>query len=425
VDVKAEEVRALGLGFTYYFFILSAYYVIRPIRDDFGAAGGIENLPWMFTGTLVTMLIANALFAALVAKFSRRRFIPIAYRFFIANLLIFLVLLMTISKGNQVWVGRAFFVWTSVFNLFVISVFWAFMVDVFSSDQGKRLFGFISVGGTLGAILGAAITATLVRKIGTLNLLVVSAVLLELSAQCVRLFPKTIAEPGVSSKKKAVEESPVGGGIWSGIVHNASSPYLLGISAYMLLYALTSTLLYFQQVGIAASAYADRSARTAFFAQIDLLVNVLTVLVQAFLTGRLLKWFGVGVTLAILPALSFVGFTTMGVVPTLALLVIFLTLRRAGNFAIARPARETLFTVVSREDKYKAKNFIDTVVYRTGDQIGAWSSGALSWSGLGLTGVSFVAAPIAAVWLIVSFWLGRRQSEMAREVQSPHSGSAA
>jgi AAA family ATP:ADP antiporter len=239
------------------------------------------------------------------------------------------------------------------------------------------------------------------------------------------MFPKTIALPDLAIKTKDTAEAPVGGGIWSGIVHNASSPYLLGISTYMLLYALTSTLLYFQQVGIAASAYPDRSARTAFFAQIDLLVNILTVLVQAFLTGRLLKWFGVGVTLAILPALSVVGFTTMGVVPTLALLVIFLTLRRAGNFAIARPARETLFTVVSREDKYKAKNFIDTVVYRTGDQIGAWSSGALTWSGLGLTGVSFVAAPIAAVWLVVSLWLGKRQSEMAREGQRSHSGSPA
>lgn len=425
VDVRAAEVRALGLGFAYYFLILSAYYVIRPIRDDFGVAGGIENLPWMFTATLVTMLIANALFAALVARFSRRRFIPIAYRFFIANLLIFLVLLLTISKGNQVWVGRAFFVWTSVFNLFVISVFWAFMVDVFNADQGKRLFGFISVGGTLGAIAGAAITASTVRKIGTVNLFLVSAVLLELSAQCVRLFPKTIAGVSVSNEKKNVEETPVGGGIWAGIVHNVSSPYLLGISTYMLLYALTSTLLYFQQVGIAAAAYPDRAARTAFFAQIDLLVNILTVLVQIFLTGRLLKWFGVGVTLAILPALSVVGFTAMGARPTLLLLVIFLTLRRAGNFAIARPARETLFTVVSREDKYKAKNFIDTVVYRTGDQIGAWSSRALSWSGLGLTGVSFVAAPIAAVWLFVSLWLGRRQSAMAIKVQIDERGSAA
>jgi len=423
--VKPAELRALALGFIYYFLILSSYYVIRPIRDDFGAAGGIENLPWMFTGTLVVMLIANALFSALVARFSRRRFIPIAYRFLIANLLIFLVLLMTISRANQVWVGRAFFVWTSVFNLFVISVFWAFMVDVFSSDQGKRLFGFISVGGTLGAIVGAAITAGLVQRAGTLALLVICAALLELSAQCVRFFPGTFAGAGPSLKKKAVVDAPVGGRIWAGIVHNIRSPYLLGICAYMLLYALTSTLLYFQQVGIAASAFTDRGARTAFFAKIDLVVNVLTILCQAFLTGRLLKWFGVGVTLAILPAFSMVGFMSMGLAPTLALLVIFLTLRRAGNFAIARPARETLFTVVSREDKYKAKNFIDTVVYRAGDQIGAWTSPVLGWLGLGLTGVSFVAAPIAAVWLVVSLWLGKKQSAMAREPQPNSGGSAA
>ena len=425
VEVKAEEVRALGLGFIYYFLILSSYYVIRPIRDDFGAAGGIENLPWMFTGTLVTMLIANALFAALVARFSRRRFIPIAYRFLIANLLIFFVLLLTISKGQQVWVGRAFFVWTSVFNLFVLSVFWAFMVDVFNSDQGQRLFGFISVGGTLGAIVGAAITAGLVQKVGSLTLLLVSAALLELSTQCVRFFPNTFTGGASSIEKRTDAESPVGGRMWAGIVHNLRSPYLLGICAYMLLYSITSTVLYFQQVGIAASAFTDRSARTAFFAEIDLLVNVLSVLTQAFLTGRLLKWLGVGVTLAILPALSIVGFTAMGVAPTLALLVIFLTLRRSGNIAIARPARETLFTVISREDKYKAKNFIDTVVYRAGDQIGAWTSPVLGWLGLGLTGVSFVAAPIAAIWLFVSLWLGRKQSSMAREPQPNSSGSAA
>jgi len=417
VDVQALEIRALFLGFVYYFLILSSYYIIRPIRDDFGAAGGIENLPLMFTGTLVAMLIANALFSALVARFSRRRFIPIAYRFFISNLLIFFMLLLLVPKQNQVWVGRAFFVWTSVFNLFVVSVFWAFMVDAFSSNQGKRLFGFVSVGGTLGAIVGAAITATLVRKIGTINLLLVSAVLIELGAQCVRLFPNTFQAPKTAGAIKVTTELPVGGGIWAGIVHNFSSTYLLGISAYMLLYSITSTLLYFQQIGIATHAFADRGARTAFFAEIDLAVNVLTIIVQLFLTGRLLKWLGVGVTLAILPALSVVGFASMGIAPTLVLLVGFLTLRRAANFAVARPARETLFTVISREDKYKAKNFIDTIVYRTGDQIGAWTNKALDLLGLSLRGVSLIAAPIAVLWLFVSLWLGRQQVRMTREEQ--------
>ena len=408
VDVRAEEVRALFLGFIYFFLILSSYYVIRPIRDDFGVAGGVENLPLMFTATLLVMLIANALFSSLVARFSRRRFIPIAYRFLIANLLIFFVLLLVISKAHQVWLGRAFFVWTSVFNLFVVSVFWAFMVDVFNTDQGKRLFGFISVGGTLGAIVGAALTATLVRKVGTLYLLLIAAVLLELGAQCVRRFPTP------SDTKRP--ESPVGGSIWAGIAHSFRSPYLLGICAYMLLYSITSTILYFQQVGIAARVFTDRAARTAFFAEVDLVVNILTILAQLFITGRLLKWFGVGATLAILPALSVLGFISIGIAPALTLLVVFLTLRRAGNFAFARPARETLFTVISREDKYKAKNAIDTVVYRTGDQIGAWLDPISRWLGLGFTGFSFVAAPLAAVWLFVSVWLGRKQVRMASEV---------
>ena len=416
VDVKAAEVRALFLGFIYYFLIFSSYYVIRPIRDDIGAANGIDKLPWLFTGTMIAMLFANALFAALVVKFSRRLFIPIAYRFLITNLLIFFGLLLMLSKEHQVWVGRAFFVWTSVFNLFVVSVFWAFMVDVFSTEQGKRLFGFISVGGTLGAIVGAAITALLVRRIGSLNLLLISAVLLELGVQCVRLFPTTF-ESSASAKKRDGAETPIGGSIWAGIVHNIKSPYLLGICAYMFLYATTSTLLYFQQVDIAAHAFADRAARTAFFAKIDLVVNVLAILGQAFLAARLIKWLGVGVTLALLPAMSVIGFTALGVGPTLVLLVGFLTLRRATDFALARPARETLFTVVSREDKYKAKNLIDTLVYRGGDQFGAWSNKLMDRLGLGLAGISFVAAPIAAIWLLVSLWLGRKQSKMAREAE--------
>ena len=418
VDVKPDEVRALVLGFIYYFFILSSYYIIRPIRDDMGVAGGVENLPWMFTGTLIAMLIANALFAALVAKFSRRRFIPIAYRFFIANLLIFFVLLTAVSKENQIWVGRSFYIWTSVFNLFVVSVFWAFMADVFSTDQGKRLFGFLSVGGTLGGIVGAAVTVTLVQRIGPIYLLLISAVLLELSAQCVRLFPTAFnGSRDYLRRERVAAEAPIGGGIWSGIIHDLRSPYLLGICAYMLLYAVTSTFLYFQQADLAAKAFTDRAARTSFFAQIDLLVNVLTIFVQAFLTGRLLKWLGVGMTLALLPALSVVGFTGMGMAPTLSLLVVFLTLRRAGNFAIARPAREVLFTVVSREDKYKAKSFIDTFIYRAGDQIGAWSFPAMGLLGLGLTGISFVAAPLAALWLLISLWLGRKQVAMTRKHQ--------
>lgn len=415
VDVQPDELRALGLAFVFNFIVLGSYYLLRPIRDEIGAAGGLENLPWMYTGTLVAMLFANALFSMIVMRMSRRRFIPIAYRFFIANLVVFFILMRTLPAGPQLWVGRVFFVWVSVFNLFVVTVFWAFMTDVFNTEQAKRLFGFISVGGTLGGIVGGLLTASLVRRIGAPNLLIISAVLLEGGAWCARFFPTEFKGEHASAvpEETKTAERPIGGTLWSGITHAARSPYLLGICAFMLLHAITATLVYFQQADITARQFTDRAVRTAFFAQVDIWVNVLTIFVQIFLTGRLLKWLGVGVTLAMLPILSVIGFLAMGAMPTLALLAVFQVLRRAANFAVSRPAREVLFTVLRREDKYKAKSFMDTFVYRAGDQIGAWSYPLLTWLGLGLTGISFVAAPLAAIWCALSLWLGRKQSALA------------
>ncbi len=414
VDVRPHELRALWLGFIFNFVVLGGYYVIRPIRDNIGAEG-LENLSWMFTATLVTMLIANALFSAIVARMARRKFIPIAYRFFIANLIIFFVLMRTLPPAQNIWVGRAFYVWVSVFNLFVVTVFWAFMTDLFNSDQGKRLFGFISVGGTLGGICGGFVTASLVKKLGTVNLLLISAAMLEIAAQCVRFFPVDFHRQDRPAQDPHLpkQEKPIGGGVWSGISHAFRSPYLLGICAFMLLHAITSTLVYFQQADITAHQFHDRAARTAFFAWVDLSVNALTIGIQIFLTGRLLKWLGVGMTLALLPVISLIGFLWMGITPVLSLLVVFQTLRRAGNYAVSRPAREVLFTVLRREDKYKAKSFMDTFVYRAGDQIGAWSYPVLKWFGLGLTGISFVAAPLAAIWCVLSLWLGRKQRAFA------------
>jgi AAA family ATP:ADP antiporter len=410
VEVHADEVRAMWFGFVFNFIVLASYYVIRPIRDDIGAAGGVENLSWMFTATLIAMLIANALFSAIVARMSRRRFIPIAYRFFILNLALFYLLMHSASPAQAVWVGRAFYVWVSVFNLFVVTVFWAFMTDVFNSDQGKRLFGFISVGGTLGGIVGGGLTASLVRHVGTANLLIISAALLECGAWCVRFFPAHFRR---ETEQQHQAERPIGGNLWSGVTHAFSSPYLLGICLFMLLHAITSTLVYFQQADITAHQFHDRAARTAFFAQLDLSVNVLTIVVQIFLTGRLLKWLGVGITLAMLPVVSLIGFVSLAVLPILSLLAVFQVLRRAMNYAVSRPAREVLFTVLRREDKYKAKSFMDTFVYRAGDQIGAWSYPALRWLGLGLTGISWAAVPLVAFWCVLSLWLGRRQVALA------------
>jgi AAA family ATP:ADP antiporter len=412
VDVREDEVRALLWSCLYFFCVLSAYYIIRPVRDDMGVAGGVENLPWLFTGTLVGMLIANPPYAALVSRMSRLRFVSITYRFFMANLVIFFLLLQVANEAQNIWIGRIFFIWTSVFNLFVLTVFWGFMADLFTSAQGKRLFGFIGAGGTIGGIAGSAITTFLVGIVGPTMLLWGSIVLLEIAVLCVRRLSQ-LSGTFREGRKGETPTQPIGGNVMAGVTHVFKSPYLLGICVYMLLYTITATFLYFEQADIVNRNFQDRAVRTAFFAQIDLLTNVLTLGIQMFLTGRILKILGVALTLMLLPALCVLGFGALGTIPTLAVIMIFQTLRRAGNFAVARPTREVLYTVVNREDRFKAKSFIDTFVYRAGDQVGAWSYALMGVLGLSLVGIAWFAVPMSAVWLVLALWLGRRQEAMA------------
>jgi ATP:ADP antiporter, AAA family len=407
IDVKPGEVAALGWSWLYFFSILSAYYVIRPIRDEIGAAGGIEQLPWLFTGTLAGMLIANPPFSALVARLAPVRFISWTYRFFMANVVLFLILLGTTAAETHVWVSRVFYIWGAIFNLFVVSVFWGFLADVFDSEQSRRLFGFIAAGGTIGGIAGSLLTSVLVAPLGPGLLLLVSAALLEVAVLGVRRLARIAGR--LRERHRPPDDRPVGGGVLSGFWHAVKSPYLLNISAYMLLFTILSTFLYFQQADIAKHSFADRRARTAFFAHVDLSVNTLTLLMQLLLTGRIIKRLGVALTLTLLPALSAVGFALLGIAPTLW---------AVGNFAVARPTRETCFTVLPREDKYKAKSFIDTFVYRAGDQAGAWSYAGLAALGLGLAGISFVAVPISLIWLVNALWLGHRNEALAREMAS-------
>ena len=415
LDVRPAETRPLGWSWLYIFSLLSSYYILRPIRDDMGVAGGIENLPWLFTGTLAGMIAVNPPFAALVARLPRVRFIAVTYRFFISNLLIFALLLNLANAEQNIWLGRVFFIWTSIFNLFVVSVFWALMVDVFDTEQSKRLFGFIAAGATLGGIVGSSVTASLAQQVSPTYLLLISAALIELAVFGVRRLSK-LSQALRQQPALRRDEAPIGGSVFSGVTHALKSPYLINVSVYILLFTITSTFLYFQQAEIARQSFADRGARTAFFAGVDLWVNVLTLGAQLFLTSRLLRAVGVGWTLAMLPALSILGFGTLASMPTIAVLVAYQVLRRAGNFAFARPTREVLFTVVPREDKYKAKSFIDTVVYRLGDQVGAWSYAGLGVLGFGITGIALVAVPISCVWLVNGWWLGRKQNKLASEV---------
>ena len=413
VDVKPNEVRALWLGFILFFVVLAGYYVIRPIRDNIGATQ-FENLWWMFTVVLVAMIVANALFSMIVARMSRRKFIPIAYRFFILNLVIFFVLMQFMPPGKQPWVDGCFFVWVSVFNLFATAVFWGFMTDIFTNEQGKRLFGFIAVGGSLGGMLGPLITASLVHRVSTGVLLLICAGMLEIAAQSIRFFPAEFRRSdSKSAEDAAAAEKPIGGKFWDGVTHICKSPYLFGLFVFILLYTLTSTWTYFQQSELTKVGFADRAARTAFFAKLDLSVNTLTLLLQIFLTGRLMKFLGVTVTLLFMPVLSLFGFAAMGLVPVLAVLAVFQVARRASTFAFMRPAREVLFTVLRREDKYKAKSFIDTFGYRCGDQFGAWSYGGMQALGLGLSTISYIAVPVVACWCALGVWLGRKQRALA------------
>lgn len=425
IDVQPGEGRALAWSWAYIFSILAAYYVLRPIRDQMGVAGGIENLPWLFTATLVGMLALNLPFAYLVKRMPRARFVPITYRFFAANILAFALTLYLAPPEWGVWIGRVFFVWLSIFNLFVVSIFWATIVDVFSNAQGKRLFGFIAAGATLGAIAGSATTAILAKNVPTWGLMLCAVVLLEVAVFCMRglsaLSTQLHEVPGSHGGVADGQDRTIGGSVLAGVTRTLASPYLINISLFLLLFSVTSTFLYFEQAGIAKRSFPDRGAQTAFFASVDLAVNVLTLGIQLFLTGRIVNRIGVALTLAILPAFSILGFAALALWPTIGVIVAFQVLRRAGNFAIARPVREVLFTVVPREDRYKAKSFIDTVVYRLGDQVGAWSFTGIQGIGLGSASVAGAAIPLSMAWLVNSVWLGRAQ-ERRRAEQAALSG---
>src|SRR5690348_12626825 len=412
VDVKPNEVRALWLGFAFHFIILTAYYIVRPIRDTIAASNKLETLPWMFTATLIVMLAANAVYGAIVARMDRRKFIPFAYVFFILMLILFFLLMRTGSPAQQVWTGRAFYVWVSVFNLFNTAIFWAFMTDLFTVEQGKRLYGFIAVGGSLGAIAGAYITKNLIRDIGPANLVAISATMFAIVCFLVRFFPDNISTP---STETHAEQKPIGGSAWSGVTHILRSPYLFGLAATILFYTITSTWAYFQQSDLTRETLKTSADRTVFLSNLEIWVNTITVLIQIFLTGRFLKWFGVAFTLTALPFLSMLGFTAMALAPSLAMLAFFQVIRRTGAYALLRPSREILFTVLRREDKYKVKGVTDTLGYRVGDQIGAWSYGGLGANGLhlSLNAISWIAVPVTAGWCGLSIWLARKQRVLA------------
>ncbi|MES1925644.1 MFS transporter [Salinisphaera sp. T31B1] len=412
--LEPGEFGPVAWSFSYFFCLLAGYYVLRPVRDEMGIQGGVDALAWVFSATFLLMLAVVPLFGWAVRRYSRRGLVVVSYGFFIVNLFGFFVLMR--SEWAPVWTARAFFVWVSVFNLFVISLFWSVMNDVFDARQALRLFGLIAAGGSLGAIAGPGLTALLADRLGPVNLLPVSALFL------IAATGSALAVMGSSRASRAAPSARSRGeSVWAGALHVARSPYLLGICVFIIAYSSLSTFLYFEQAHIVEQAFADSARRTQIFAGMDLATNIITLALQFFATARLVAWFGLPLALALIPLAVAAGFGMLGLMPTLGVLVVFQVVRRAGNYAITKPAREMLFGVVSPEDKYKAKNFIDTVVYRGGDAASGWLYSGLAALGLGLSALAFAAMPLALAWAGVGIALGRARRRRETVIDTVHS----
>jgi ATP:ADP antiporter, AAA family len=405
----AERVVALW-AFAYFFMLLAGYYVLRPLRDQMGIAGGVKTLPWMFTATFVTLLVLQPIYGALVKKLPRRWFIAIVYQFFVVNLALFW-LLLTLEVSTAI-VARVFFVWVSVFNFFAVAVFWSLMADVFTSEQGKRLFGFIGAGGTAGGLLGPLITIGFSVPFGPTNLLLVAIVFLELVVFCVYRLERCVAR--AQGQQRDVRR--IGGSMFSGFVALVRSRYLLGMAIWVSLLSFGGTILYLEQANIVAASVHGAGAQTRLFASIDLAVGLLTLATQVLATGHLLKRFGTGASAGALPAVYIIGFTVLALAPSLAVVFVFQVAQRWMNFAIANPARQVFFTVVGRDEKYKAKNMIDVVVLRGSDAVYAPLFDGLQALGLKIGGIALCALPVAIGWLVLSMRLGRTQERRAIEL---------
>lgn len=397
-DAEPEEVRPLCWAFLYFFLLLCGYYLLRPVREEMAIEGGVKHLPWMMTATFVTLMFATPVFGLLSARVSRYRLLLTVYAFFAVNLIGFY--LLSAGQVAPVWIARGFFVWLSVFNLFVVSVFWSFMADVFTPAQGVRLFGVIAAGGSSGAMAGPLLATwvTFVAPISSLMLLSVGF----LAACCFcmsRLDRWSKHQPILPTGDRG---EPIGGNMWAGVRLALSSPYLLGICGYLFLLSTTATFLYLEQMKLVGEQVPTPEARTRLFAMMDFAVNVITFLTQIFVTGRLIGRFGLASGLIVLPVGSAVGFSMIGFAPVLALFILFTVFRRIAEYGITKPSREVLFTVLSREEKYKSKTFIDTAISRGGDAVTGWAVNGVKSLGVTASEIAWFLVPITCAWS----WLG-------------------
>ena len=420
LGIEKHEYLAVAWSFAYFFCVLSSYYTLRPVREAMAVGSGADTIPWLFMGTFVAMLLATPVFGWVASRYPRRLFLPWVYLFFIVNILIFWAVFSLAADRDQshVWLGRIFFVWLSVFNLFVVSVFWSFMADIYTREQGRRLFGVITAGGSIGALAGGGATSLLVKHIGFHNLFLISAALLSVAIFCIRRLRVWVAsERDSASPNLGGSGEPLGGNPFAGVTHLLTSRYFGGIAVSSIIASLVGSALYMFMADLVEQAIVDADARTQFFSNINNVTNVLALLAQLLVVKRVVARFGIGVSLALMPLLSVVGYAVFALEPTLAVVALFTVARRAIGFGFAKPTTDMLYSVVTPEEKYKTKNFIDTAVYRGGDLIGTWSVRGLTALGFGISAVSWIMLPFAVVWSVVALWLGRDYRRRARELK--------
>jgi AAA family ATP:ADP antiporter len=405
VVVEPEELQPLLAAFATLFCMFSSYTILRPIRDTMGITSGVEKLPYLFWGTFIAMLALQPVYGWLTSRFRRPVFLPWVYAFFTANLLAFY--LWFNLQQDHTWIARTYYVWVSVFNFFIVAVFWSLMADVFTREQAGRMFGFIAAGASTGGLVGPLVASRLAVPLGTINLLLISAALLALSMFFMRRVINWHRHFGAGARGGEVD-TPLGGHILAAFHQVIRSPYLLGIALFVILLSWVSTFLYLEQQAFVAKVFTTRDERTRFFSDVDFWVQTFALITQLFIFGRLFKWVGHRALLVSVPLIMTLGYAVFALVPTFAVLVGVFAVRRVGEYGITRPCRDSLYTVCTREEKYKAKSLIDTFIYRGGDATSASAYQLITGTlGLGPAGVGWVGAGISAIWLMLALALGK------------------
>ena len=420
-NIEADEAGVVFAGLVLFFLVFTGYFMLRPVRETMGIAGGVRNLQWLFSATFVFTLAALPFFGWLATRVQRRRILPWTYAFFALNLLLFAAGFLV--APDNLWFARTFYVWLSVFNLIAISVAWSVLADLFAVSQAKRLFPMMAGGASLGGLTGPVLGTLLVGVVGHAGLLVLSALLLIGAIGAARAMLRWRERNPLSGDAVHERAHPLGGSPFAGATTVLRTPYLLGIATFVLLLASVTTFLYFEQAHLVALHYPDPLDQTRVFGLIDTIVQTLAILTQLFIAGHIARRLGIGVLLVAVPVVVAGGFLWLAFAPAFAVFAVIMVLRRAGEYALVRPGREMLFTVVPPEAKYKAKNFIDTVVYRGADALSAWVKAGIDLIAQQPAIAAIVGAGLSLVWAVNGAALARAQKRFGATSPAPGSNS--